>query len=412
MRVAAGLTGAVLLFVAGCSGGGSAGGGSGGGSGVTVGGEEDATAPQVTVTPGDGSGKAKPEKGVVITAANGTLEQVALTAKGRKAAVQGLMSADRSTWRSRTLRPGATYEVTATAKNPQGKVTTVTSRFSTLKAASTLAIADVTPSAGEKVGVGMPITVTFNRPVVNRKAVEQALTVRSTKPAVGAWYWVSGQQVIFRTKNGQYWKPNQKVALTAKLAGVRSGPGTYGAADLTRRFKIGDSHVSVISTKTKQMVVKVNGKVKKKTGVSTGKGGRIVGGVDTYLTTNGVHLTMSKHLVETMTSAWMGVDPKDTKNGGYEEKIPFAVRISSSGEYVHSMASRMWAMGRVNASHGCVNSPPTFAEWFYNLSYRGDVVVVTGSKRELAWNNGWSYYQMPWSAWVKGSALKRTVKTG
>lgn len=404
--VAAGVTGVVLLFATACTGSEASEGG------VTVGGKGEAGAPQVSVSPGDGTGKARPEKGVVITATNGTLEQISLTAKGRTAKVTGELSTDRRTWRSRTLRPGASYQVSAIAKNPDGKTTTVTSAFSTLKAANTLAVSDVTPANGETVGVGMPITVSFNRPVTDRKAVERALTVKSTKPAVGAWYWVSNQQVIFRTQNGKYWRPDQKVAVVARLTGVRAAAGTYGMTDFTRKFKIGDAHVSVINTRTKQMVVKVNGKVRKKTGVSTGKGGRVVGGVDTYLTTNGVHLTMSKHLVETMTSAWMGVDPKDTKNGGYEEKIPYAVRISSSGEYVHSMASRMWAMGRVNASHGCVNSPPTFAQWFYKLSYRGDVVTVTGSKRQLAWNNGWSYYQMPWKQWVKGSALKSTVTTG
>ncbi|WP_233511011.1 L,D-transpeptidase [Actinomadura craniellae] len=406
VRATAGLTGAALLLATACSGGG---GGTKGDSGVTVGGTEDAAAPHVTITPGDGNTKARPDQGVVIKAANGTLDQVSVLAGQR--AVTGEMSADRTTWKSRTLVPGVAYVVSVTAKNAQ-KSTTATSKFRTLRAANPLSVIDVTPMAGETVGVGMPITVTFNRTVTDRKAVERALTIKSTKPAVGAWYWVSGQQVIFRTKNGQYWQPNQQVALSAKLAGVKAGKDVYGTRDVNRKFKIGDSHISTISTKTKKMVVKVNGRVRKTTGISAGKGGRVVNGVDTYLTTNGVHLTMSKHRVEIMTSEWMGVDPEDKENGGYKEVIPFAVRISSSGEYVHAMGSRMWAMGQVNASHGCVNSPPVFAQWFYNLSYRGDVVVVTGSKRQLAWNNGWSYYQMPWTQWVRGSALKQEVSTG
>lgn len=407
VRAAAGLTGAVLLLATAtaCSKGRADDGG-----GVTVGGKEDAAAPQVTITPGDGTGKARPERGVVVTAANGTLEQVTVTAKGKT--VTGTMATDKLTWRSRTLVPGATYEVSALAKNPKGKSTTVTSKFRTLKAANALSITDVTPSSGETVGVGMPITINFNRPVTDRKAVEKALTVKSTKPAVGAWNWVGSQQVIFRTKNGAYWKPRQRVRLTARLAGVKAGKGTYGTADFSRGFKIGDSRIVTVNTKTHRLVVKQNGKKVKSWGISAGRGGKIVNGVDVYQTTSGVHLVMAKSRVERMTSAWMGVDPKDKKAGGYDEQIPFAVRFSDSGEYIHSMASTTWAQGRQNVSHGCVNSPPAMAQWFFNVARRGDVVVVTGTSRKVAWNNGWSYYQMPWSQWVKGSALDTTVRTG
>mgnify|MGYP001948632437 CR=1 FL=1 len=386
--------------------------GDGGGTGSTVAGKEDVSAPQVTITPGTGTAKALPERGVVVQVSNGTLEQVNVTVKGKP--VRGEMSPDKTTWRSRTLWPGASYEVSVVARNEKGKTTTATSSFTTLKATAPLNVVDMIPMAGEKVGVGMPITLTFNRGIsdAGKKAVEQALKVKSTKPAVGAWYWVSDRQVIFRTKNEQYWQPNQTVRLTAELAGVKIGKGVYGTRDFSRTFKIGDSHISTVSTKTKKMVVKVNGKVVKRTGISAGKGGRVVNGVDTYLTTSGVHLTMSKHRVERMTSEWMGVDPKDKANGGYDLLLPHAVRISSSGEYVHASPDRYWAFGRYNASHGCINTPPPFAEWFYNLSYRGDIVIVTGSKRRLEWNNGWSYYQMPWDRWVKGGALDREVTTG
>lgn len=403
-RAGTGIAGAVLLLTTACSGGDKK------DDGVTVGGEGDATAPQVTINPGNGNGKAAPEAGVVVTAAGGTLQQVAVTSKGKP--VAGAMTADKTSWRSRTLRPGTRYQVTAVAANPKGKTTTVNATFATVRAASELEIADVTPAKGEKVGVGMPIQVTFNRPVADKKAVEKALEVKSTKPATGAWYWVSPSTVIFRTKNGEYWQPNQRVTFTAKLAGVKSGKRTYGMSDFTRRFTIGDSHILTVSTKTKRAVAKNNGVKVKSWPISAGKGGRVVNGVDTYLTTSGIHLTMGKENPAIMTSEWMGVDPKDKKNGGYREVIPHAVRISNSGEYVHSMAATVWAQGRQNVSHGCLNSPPAAARWYYNWSYRGDVVVITGTKRRLDWNNGWSYYQMPWSKWVKGSALNRTVTTG
>ncbi|WP_395104481.1 Ig-like domain-containing protein [Actinomadura sp. SCN-SB] len=404
MRAGAGVAGAVLLLTTACSGGEE------NGDGVTVGGKAEAGTPQVTVAPGNGELKARPDKGVSVTVAGGAIESVTLTYKGKP--VAGALSADKTRWRSRTLRPGARYQVTAVAKSPQGKTTTVTSTFSTLKPAAELDIIDVTPRPGETVGVGMPIMVTFNRPVENKKAVEKALRVRSTKPATGAWNWVSSNTVIFRTENGKYWQPNQRVTFSAKLSGVRSGKSTYGVDDFSQRFTIGDSHIVLASTKTKRLVVKENGRTIKSWPISAGKGGRVVNGVDTFLTTSGIHLTMGKENPAIMTSEWMGVDPKDKKNGGYREVIPHAVRISNSGEYIHSMASTVWAQGRQNVSHGCLNSPPAAAQWFYKYAYRGDVVIITGSKRKLEWNNGWSYYQMPWSSWVKGSALDRTVTTG
>ena len=403
VRAGAGMAGVVLLLTTACSGGGEK------DSGVTVGEKADVGAPEVTINPGDGNTKAAPEDGVVVTAAGGTLEQVTVLLKDKP--VAGKMAADKTKWKSRTLRPGAKYQVTAIAKSPEGKSTTVNATFATLKAASKLEIADVTPSSNEKVGVGMPIQVVFNRSVADKKAVEKALEVKSTKSAVGAWHWMNDTTVIFRTKNGQYWQPNQKVMFRARLAGVKSGKRTYGMSDFKRTFRIGDSHITRVSTKSKRAVVKKNGKTVRSWPISAGRGGRVVNGVDTFLTTSGIHLTMGKENPAIMTSEWMGVDPEDKKNGGYKEVIPFAVRISNSGEYVHSMAATVWAQGRQNVSHGCVNSPPKDAQWFYDFSYRGDPVIITGSKRGLDWNNGWSYYQMSWSRWVKGGALDRTVST-
>ncbi|RSN67100.1 MULTISPECIES: L,D-transpeptidase [Actinomadura] len=398
------MAGVVILLTAACSGEEKKAG--------VAGEQAEAAAPQVTIAPGDGNTKALPEAGVVVKAAGGTLKNVTLSWKNGPITDAGTMSADRTSWKSRTLRPDTEFQVSAVAVSPEGKTTTVNASIATLEAKRTLEVADIIPRKGEKVGVGMPITVTFNRDVDDKKAVEQALRIKSSKPATGAWYWVSDKQVIFRTKNGDYWKPNQKVSFEADLAGVKSGKGTYGAKDVGREFRIGDSHILKISTKSKKAVAYENGEKVRSWPISAGKGGRVVNGVDTFLTTSGVHLTMGKENPAIMTSEWMGVDPKDKANGGYREVIPHAVRISNSGEYVHSMASTVWAQGRQNVSHGCVNSPPKDARWFYKWSYRGDPVLITGSKRKLDWNNGWSYYQMSWEKWVKGSALNRTVTTG
>lgn len=91
--------------------------------------------------------------------------------------------------------------------------------------------------------------------------------------------------------------------------------------------------------------------------------------------------------------------------------IDHAVRISNSGEYVHAK-DNVWAQGRANVSHGCINSRPDQAAWFYATSLRGDPVTITGTDRPLEWNNGWGFWQLPWEKWRLGSALAETGAAG
>lgn len=356
-----------------------------------------------TITPANGVKKVRPDKGVQVSAASGVLDQVTVQGAGHKA--EGELSADKKTWHTKwTLKPGTTYTVTATAKNASGKVTTTTSNFTTMRAASTVAVSDVTPARHETVGVGMPIMVTFSSPIANKEAVEKALEVRSTKPVEGAWHWVTAQQVIFRTKS--YWPAHTSVALTAHLAGVRAASKTYGTKDFSRTFKVGASHIAKVSLKHDKSKVYVDGKLAKTISVSGGMGGADSHGND-FRTTSGIHLAMGK-----MPEVWMtSPNIKKGEPGYYHELVLKDVQISNSGEYLHQSPGEYECLGHRNCSHGCVRQTVAGARWFYNLSLRGDIIDITGTSRKLDWNNGWGYYQMPWKTWVKGSALDKPVMT-
>jgi lipoprotein-anchoring transpeptidase ErfK/SrfK len=298
-----------------------------------------------------------------------------------------------------TLATGLTT-TTATAESTLG---TITSSAPKIK----LDIADITPMGEktEKVGVGFPIIVTFDRDVRDKAAAEAVLEVQADKPVEGAWRWVSNRKVIYRTKT--YWRPHQKVLFTARLSQI---PGNRAAKDVSRRFAVGTANISVVDTRRHVMKVRRDGKLAKTIPISAGRGGLIRNGVDVYLTTSGVHLTMGKKRVEVMTSSWMGVtDPKDPRY--YKENIPWAVRISDSGEYVHQSYGDYQYLGRSNQSHGCVRATPAGAQWFYTISQRGDVVKIVGTKRKLDWRNGWSYWQLNWTEWKKGSALRGATPT-
>lgn len=359
-------------------------------------------APKLTVTPKDGTTDARPDLGVTVRTASGTLHDVVVRSNGAK--LPGVLSKDGRSWRTLwALAPGSSYAVKATATGRQGKRSTLTSQFKTLRAAQSVAISDVIPAPDETVGIGMPLIVTFSGPVLNKDQVERALVVKSAHAVQGAWHWISDQQVIFRTK--RYWQPHQRISFTAHLAGVRVAKDVYGAADFSERFSVGVANVSTVNVATHRMVVTRDSKRVQNVGISAGRGGDWK-----FTTTNGIHAVMGKHDPVVMTSAWMGItDPKDPEY--YKLTVYDAVQISSSGEYVHSAPWSVWAQGRSNVSHGCVNASPSFAAWFYGISQRGDIVTVSGTSRQLEWNNGYGYWQMPWKQWVQGSALKQPVTT-
>ncbi|GAA2414753.1 Ig-like domain-containing protein [Actinomadura vinacea] len=391
---------AMVLVVSGaaaCGGGDGDRGGARGGRGVQA--PPPPPAP-IRFLPGDGARDVRPDRPVVVTAVRGTLGRVDLRGGGGRAA--GRLSKDRRSWRTRwTLRPATTYTVTATGTGAAGEPTALTGRFTTLRPAATFSVADVTPRTGELVGTGMPMIVTFDRPIARRAAVERALEIRMKRAVPGAWHWTGPRQAVFRPR--RYWPAGQRVRLLAHTAGVSSAPGVYGASDRTAGFRVGPRRISTVDVRRHRMTVQENGVTVRSAAISAGKGG-----ARAYTTTSGVHLAMGKSDPVIMTSAWMGVTDREDPRY-YKKKVRHAVQISSSGEYVHAAPWSVRAQGRANVSHGCVNASPAFAEWFFARSLRGDIVNVTGTDRPLEPYNGWGYWQIPWKRWVAGSALKKPV---
>jgi lipoprotein-anchoring transpeptidase ErfK/SrfK len=388
-RLAAGaVLAALLMGASACSNNGQA---------VTNGKGAPTASPQATVriTPVNGTAGARPDRGVTVTALDGKLAQVSVVQNGRP--VIGSFTADHTKWTTKwTLRPGASYSVAATAQNTDGKMSKATSAFRTARATQTFGVLDITPMPGETVGVGMPIIVTFDRAIANRAFVEKALEVRSDHKDLGAWSWISDQQVVFRTK--KYWHSHQRISLTAHLAGVRGLRGVYGTADVSRSFEIGASNIAVANGRTHRMKVTHDGVVKRFP-ISMGRAS-----TKEYTTTSGIHLTQEKRPTVTMVSPHR----KKGDPGYYKEKVHLAVRITARGEYVHQSVGEYYFLGKQNASHGCVRTSPTGARYFYEIAQRGDVVNVTGTDRDLGDEpgNGWTFWTTSWSDWLDGSALK------
>ena len=67
----------------------------------------------------------------------------------------------------------------------------------------------VAPLAGETVGVGMPVIVTFDIPVTDKASIEKHMSVNATPRQPGAWHWISDQEVHWRPKT--YWRAGSNV---------------------------------------------------------------------------------------------------------------------------------------------------------------------------------------------------------
>jgi lipoprotein-anchoring transpeptidase ErfK/SrfK len=254
----------------------------------------------------------------------------------------------------------------------------------------------LSPGAGDTVGVGSPVIVTFDQPVpTNRRAaVESGLSVTAKPSVVGAWHWMSDQEVHWRPPT--YWKAGSKVTISSDLQGVDLGHGVWGAEGRhSTSFKIGDSHVSEVNQATHEMQVFDNGKLIKTFPVSTGR--------QVYPTMDGVHIALEKSQVVQMDSATVGI-PKGSP-GYYNETVFWDVRISDGGEFVHAAPWSVGDQGHINVSHGCVNLSTENAEWFYNWALNGDVVdVYDGVRPPEAGDPGTADWNMSWNKWLAGDA--------
>ena len=408
------VAGALVALVAGCS--------SGGGSGTTAqaAGTAGAAKPpalaapktsppmalaRLAVSPRDGSNGQAVTTPVTVRAAGGTVSSVSLRNPDGKL-LSGTFNAARTSWTStEPLGYDKSYSLTAVAANAEGKTSSSTSTFSTVTP-RTLTLPSLFPGTAKTktVGVGQPIQVLFDEPIADKAAAEKALVVTTSPHVAGAWHWFSDSEVHWRPQH--YWKPGTKVTVNANVYGVPVGDGVYGQQDVSTSFTIGAAKIFTINDKTHTGVITINGKATRTVPVSMGRGGSYtIDGKTIYFTTqSGPHIVKEKYPVKRMTSASYGL-PKDTPLG-YDENISLAVRISVDGEFVHSAPWSVWAQGKQNVSHGCVNVSPANAQYFYSTFSWGDVVDIENTGATLPFAAQANEWGVSWAKWTAGSALQ------
>ncbi len=350
----------------------------------------------LTISPADGATSVRPDAAITVTAAGGTIEQVSVESESGDA-VDGTLSSDKTVWTATgALVPKTSYRVTASAVNAAGQSTSDTAELTTLTPKDTAGYG-IIPSTSGAVGVGMPVAIQFVSPVDDdkRAEIERRVSVTSTPAMKGAWGWLDGRQLIWRP--ARYWTPGTKVTVKADLAGIETRNGLWTDHDASNSFSIGPAMVSTVNTRTHRMTVTRNGKVLKVLKVSTGRPG------SETETRNGIKVILSRESQHTMDSATVGI--KKGEKGYYRIDTKWAMRLTWSGEFLHSAPWSVGAQGNANVSHGCTNLAPADAEWLFNESRQGDVVKFVGSSRKLEEYNGYTMWNETLAQWASHSAL-------
>ncbi|HET9899306.1 MAG TPA: Ig-like domain-containing protein [Streptosporangiaceae bacterium] len=388
---AAGILATACQSTAGTSAGGTIGGAGGKG---TSGAKHEPHSPKpastgITISPANGASNVNPASGVTVTSSKGTIKSV--TVSGDPVSpVTGHLNAARTTWHSDwTLPVDQTLTVKVTAAESSGHTVSQTSVFKTINPSRTFTT-QIFEGYRQTYGVGMPIMLTFSHPITNQAAVERALVIRSSRPVTGAWYWDNSQTLAFRPR--QYWPQDTTVSFTGHLNGVEGASGVYGMHTLTQTFYIGQSLIVVASTKTHRMKLYRGGKLYRNWPISSGRPGDN--------TPNGTYLTIEKG------------NPVLMKGPGYRIEVPWSVRFTWSGDYLHDAFWSVGEQGFTNVSHGCVNMAPADSKIYYKMAVPGDPVTIVGSPRHGVWDNGWTYWFDTWSQFLKGSALHKAVLAG
>ena len=91
---------------------------------------------------------------------------------------------------------------------------------------------------------------------------------------------------------------------------------------------------------------------------------------------------------------------------GYtDDPVQWSVRITQSGEYVHS-APWNTGIGARSTSNGCTNLRPDDAVWFYGYSVVGDIVQYVGTDGTPMPNwDGLGDWNVSWPVWQQGGKL-------
>lgn len=263
------------------------------------------------------------------------------------------------------IRTGLTLGLVATALFTAAPVVEPLSA----RAPSTPVLIDIEPDPFTPVGVGHPIVLKFDRPVLDRAAAERAGNVTPMSPGItGSYQWLEPN--VVQWVPDEYWPAHSTVLLSVggTKTQLTTGPEVIGVADISDHtftvtidgVEAGDS----VRLPAPHHLPRVG-----EEGVLLATMGR-----PEYGTPPGKYTVLAKERNVRMDSSSVGI-PVDHPDG-YLLDVDYAVRFTRRGLFVHSAPWAVSAIGYENVSHGCVSLLPAAAEWYYNTVNIGDPVIV------------------------------------
>jgi lipoprotein-anchoring transpeptidase ErfK/SrfK len=344
---------------------------------------------QIVTEPSDGATGINPTAPVRVSVTHGALDAVSLTNPEGKA-VAGHFSSDKSSWTTtEPLGYAKTYNWSGTATGIDHLRRPIAGSFRTVLP-ERLVSGRFNVADNATYGVAMPIALTFSSKVIDKAAVQKALSVRTSVPTEGSWAWLNDTTVHWRPRT--YFAPDTRVSVTAKLYGIAMGNGSFGREDIGSSFTIGRSYVLRGDTRTHRLAVYSNGiqvgDYPASYGLDSDPGRR---------THSGTHVVMSKYPVYYMSNPQYHYKDVEAR---------WAVRMSDNGEFIHSAPWSVAQQGKTNVSHGCINLSPANARAVFDAVLPGDAVEIIGSSRQLGPNDG-DYYDwaISWESWLAMSAV-------
>lgn len=233
----------------------------------------------------------------------------------------------------------------------------------------------------ETYGVAIVIRIEFGYPVSDdmKEMLERTAVVETSQPiGPAAWSWPDDYTMAFRPKD--FWPSRTDVKV--KFDWVENG---LADMDPEVKFYVGRSQVLTIKANNLVAKLKRDGVHIKNVPVSLGKPG--------WETGSGVKAIMERYSMKRM------INP-----GLYDVNVPYALRLTPSGEFLHAAPWNEYNLGYASTSHGCTNVSYVDGQWFYENALEGDPVVQSGTGVDIDWFEGpGAMYNIPWDEWLARS---------
>jgi lipoprotein-anchoring transpeptidase ErfK/SrfK len=244
-------------------------------------------------------------------------------------------------------------------------------------------------------GVGMPIVLYFNKKITDAKPFVAAVKVTiDGNDAQGAWYFQksarAGQLIEAHYRPQKFWPGHTQIHVDLPLKGVSAGAGLAFENSLTLDFAFGPAHILTVNGATHELTVTSDGTLYGTFPVSLGAA--------KSPTLLGTKVISEKDRNERMVGS------------GYDEIVPWSLRITTSGEYLHAASWNVANIGRNNTSNGCTNLLPADAQKLWTYLQIGDPVSYAntgGTKVTPNWD-GYGDWNVSWASWQAGGLLSTT----